>query len=402
VTAGTAKRRHRIGGHRPPPQIVLAALALVLFAAPLARAAGELFDFEVLRYRAKMLALAPYAPRPARVPESLLKLTYDQHRRIQFNAAETWWRDERLPFRDLASPTRWASRASGSSTISTSPATNSAPSSGPAISACSAGKPSTAFRRAASRSTPPSPAARSFPCFEEFWVQKPAPDARNSWSLRLLDSPSVAGAYRLTILPGGHDRRAVRARAIYRRNEVKVIGWRRSRACSGTARIRGPRTGISAPRCTTPTASCSSAAAASGSGGRSSIPTQLRVAAFADENPRGFGLLQRDRDFEHYQDLEANYHLRPSVWVEPVGAWGRRRAAGGDPHAGRDQRQHRGLLGARQPAAAGRAARIRIPDVLGARGRPAPARRLCAATRLSGVQKQPELTRFLVDFDGPT
>jgi glucans biosynthesis protein len=37
---------------------------------------------------------------------------------------------------------------------------------------------------------------------------------------------------------------------------------------------------------------------------------------------RGFGLLQRDRIFEHYGDLDADYHRRPSVWVEPIGEWG--------------------------------------------------------------------------------
>lgn len=40
------------------------------------------------------------------------------------------------------------------------------------------------------------------------------------------------------------------------------------------------------------------------------------------DSPRGFGLLQRDRDFASYQDLEARYQDRPSVWVEPIGDWG--------------------------------------------------------------------------------
>ena len=52
-------------------------------------------------------------------------------------------------------------------------------------------------------------------------------------------------------------------------------------------------------------------------------PKELRVSAFLDDTARGFGLLQRDRDFDHYQDLEANYHARPSVWIEPRGDWGR-------------------------------------------------------------------------------
>ncbi|HEX4181369.1 MAG TPA: glucan biosynthesis protein D [Caulobacteraceae bacterium] len=51
-------------------------------------------------------------------------------------------------------------------------------------------------------------------------------------------------------------------------------------------------------------------------------PSQVSVSAFADENPKGFGLLQRDRVFDHYQD-GVYYDRRPSLWVEPRGAWGR-------------------------------------------------------------------------------
>ena len=52
-------------------------------------------------------------------------------------------------------------------------------------------------------------------------------------------------------------------------------------------------------------------------------PAEPETSAFADENPRAFGLIQRARDFEHYQDAEAHYELRPSAWVEPGGDWGR-------------------------------------------------------------------------------
>ena len=51
-------------------------------------------------------------------------------------------------------------------------------------------------------------------------------------------------------------------------------------------------------------------------------PPMIHVSAFADENPRGFGLLQRDRAFDHYQD-GVYYDRRPSLWVEPQGAWGK-------------------------------------------------------------------------------
>jgi periplasmic glucans biosynthesis protein len=51
-------------------------------------------------------------------------------------------------------------------------------------------------------------------------------------------------------------------------------------------------------------------------------PMRERVSSFLDTNPRGFGLVQRDRNFDHYQDLEAVYQQRPSVWIEPLGPWG--------------------------------------------------------------------------------
>ena len=54
-------------------------------------------------------------------------------------------------------------------------------------------------------------------------------------------------------------------------------------------------------------------------------PAQLRFNAFADNNPRGFGLLQRDRNFDHYQDDGVFYERRPSLWVEPRGDWGKGR-----------------------------------------------------------------------------
>ena len=52
-------------------------------------------------------------------------------------------------------------------------------------------------------------------------------------------------------------------------------------------------------------------------------PPSLQVSSFADDNPRAFGLLQRPRDFEHYQDAEAHYEHRPSAWIEPGEGWGK-------------------------------------------------------------------------------
>jgi glucans biosynthesis protein len=51
-------------------------------------------------------------------------------------------------------------------------------------------------------------------------------------------------------------------------------------------------------------------------------PAALAVSAFSDSNPRGFGLMQRERSFAQYQDSTARVETRPSLWVEPIGAWG--------------------------------------------------------------------------------
>ena len=48
-------------------------------------------------------------------------------------------------------------------------------------------------------------------------------------------------------------------------------------------------------------------------------PDTLQTSVFLDANPRGFGLVQRRRAFTDYQDLEARYERRPSLWVEPIG-----------------------------------------------------------------------------------
>jgi glucans biosynthesis protein len=51
-------------------------------------------------------------------------------------------------------------------------------------------------------------------------------------------------------------------------------------------------------------------------------PPGVQTNSYMDHNPKGFGLIQRDRNFESYQDDGAFYNKRPSVWVEPRGNWG--------------------------------------------------------------------------------
>ncbi len=48
----------------------------------------------------------------------------------------------------------------------------------------------------------------------------------------------------------------------------------------------------------------------------------MQISTFVDENPRGFGFLQRDRSFHDYQDDDQHWEIRPSLWIEPIGDWG--------------------------------------------------------------------------------
>lgn len=50
-------------------------------------------------------------------------------------------------------------------------------------------------------------------------------------------------------------------------------------------------------------------------------PPATTASAFGDTKPRGFGLMQRDRQFGNYLD-GVHYERRPSLWVEPLGDWG--------------------------------------------------------------------------------
>ncbi len=51
-------------------------------------------------------------------------------------------------------------------------------------------------------------------------------------------------------------------------------------------------------------------------------PETLQISSFLDENPKGFGLMQRARDYAAFEDDVQHWEWRPSLWLEPLGAWG--------------------------------------------------------------------------------
>lgn len=169
------------------------------------------------------------------------------------------------------------------------------------------------------------PKGEEFPVFREFWLIKPAPNDTRMVMYALLDSPSVTGAYRFEIMPGAPTEMGVEARIFARKDILKLgVAPLTSMYMWGENHTRY----VDDFR---PEVHDSDGLLMAASNGEwiwrpISNHRQLRVSSMLDENPRGFGLLQRDRDFEHYMDMEARYEKRPSMWVIPEGNWGKGRA----------------------------------------------------------------------------
>ncbi len=399
------------------------------------------FDFDALRYRAKMLAAKPYVARPSRVPEKLRQLTYDQYRDIRFNPAQSLGRREGLPFQlqffhpgfifdktvqvselknGVETPVAFSPQFFdyGKNRLGDIPATigftgfrvlyplNTASDELGAFQGASY------FRLLCQKAVyglsarglainTGDPAGEEFPIFEEFWVQRADPEAKELVLFALLDSPSVAGAYRFVIRPGATTVAQVKA-VLYARTAIKTLGiapltsmfWHGENTTTATGDFR-------------PEVHDSDGLLLNHSGGEwlwrpLTNPEKIRTVAFGDQNPRGFGLLQRDRKFSSYEDLEANYHLRPTAWVEPVGSWGAgsvRLVELPTPDETNDN-----------------IVAFWAPDVLPPIGEPIefeyrlnwaldqirpPAGFTVATRRGRSKTHEPDLERFILDFDGP-
>lgn len=166
------------------------------------------------------------------------------------------------------------------------------------------------------------PKGEEFAIFREFWLEKPAPGVQAVTIHALLDSPSTTGAFRFLIRPGDTTTFDVEA-TFYPRTKIEQ---------PGVATLTGmfyfdenDRYRVDDWR---PAAHDSEALQLwTGSGGQLYRPlvnpVDLQFSAFGDVSPRGFGLMQRKRDFRDYQDLALNYQKRPSLWIEPIGDWQR-------------------------------------------------------------------------------
>lgn len=161
-----------------------------------------------------------------------------------------------------------------------------------------------------------------FPEFTEFWLEAPAPGQRHMVVHALMDSPSAAGAYRFTITPGAACVMEVEA-TLFPREELTHAG-----IAPLTSMFLFDRTNRNRFDDFRPAVHDSDGLLIENGNGETlwrplANPAQLQVSSFVDENPRGFGLMQRSRNLSDFADLEAHYQDRPSLWVEPKGDWGK-------------------------------------------------------------------------------
>jgi periplasmic glucans biosynthesis protein len=160
-----------------------------------------------------------------------------------------------------------------------------------------------------------------FPFFREFWIETPDATADHIVIYALLDSESATGALRFDLIPGVESiieanvtlfaRKAVPELGLAPLSSMYFVGKADRRFhddfrgelhdSDGLLIHTGAGEWIWRPL---------------------SNPVAPSASAFLDSNPRGFGLLQRDRNFSDYEDLDLAYELRPSYWVEPHEAWG--------------------------------------------------------------------------------
>lgn len=166
------------------------------------------------------------------------------------------------------------------------------------------------------------PGGEEFPDFREFWIVRPAPADKDVTIYALLDSPSVTGAYSFKVFPGVETRMDVVA-TLFLRQPVKKLGLAPLTSMFLYGENSRPERQLGwQPEIHDSDGLLLHLASGEWLWRPLQNPRVLRFADFEANDVRGFGLLQRDRDFHNYEDLETRYETRPSLWIEPAEAWG--------------------------------------------------------------------------------
>lgn len=322
------------------------------------------FDADTVINHARNLAAAPYRARPL-IPESWRNLSYDEYRKIWFDARNALWEGSDTPHRvDVFPPGLYFPQAVALHVVEKGSArplsfdlgvfdtTDKFPGveiddtlgySGLRLRA-ELEKPgifqeyavfqgASYFRgigtgeiyglsaRGLALKTG-DPMGEEFPDFTAFWMETPVAGSDTIVLHALLDSPSCTGAYRFEVTHGTVLEMKVAA-TVFARTDLTHLGIAPLTSMflfDDTMRQR-----FSDFR---PAVHDSDGLLIHNGAGEViwrplANPLTLQISAFADNNPRGFGLMQRKRKFSDFNDLEALYHNRPAVWITPGEGWGR-------------------------------------------------------------------------------
>ena len=160
-----------------------------------------------------------------------------------------------------------------------------------------------------------------FPLFRAFWIERPTPGVNQIVLHGLIDSESTAGAIRVTLRPGEITISDVEM-TLFPRVNLDHVGL----GGMAATYLFGPndRRGVDDAR--PAVYEVTGLQIHNGQGEwlwrPLSNPDTLQISAFVDQGPRGFGLLQRDRDYGAFHDDEQGFERRPSLWTVPLGDWG--------------------------------------------------------------------------------
>jgi glucans biosynthesis protein len=164
------------------------------------------------------------------------------------------------------------------------------------------------------------PRGEEFPAIRNVWIERPTLAADTLIIHAIIDSESVTGAYRFTLRPG--DATLIDTECtLFARANLDHYGIAAMSATHLSGAIDKTRLDDLRPN----VGEIDGLQMLTGKGEwlwrPVSNPTTLQTSTFVDENPRGFGFLQRDRNFDDYQDDDQHWENRPSLWIEPIGDW---------------------------------------------------------------------------------
>ncbi|AXB75112.1 glucan biosynthesis protein D [Novosphingobium sp. P6W] len=164
------------------------------------------------------------------------------------------------------------------------------------------------------------PTGEEFPAFTHFWIEQTGPDSVRVYAL--LDGPSLAGAYSFDCRNGKDSAVQDVTAALFLRKAVKQLGL----AAASSMFWYDQSNRAARPDWRPEIHDSDGLAIWAGNGERVwrplENPSVAKLHSMQAKSPKGFGLLQRDQAFDHYQDDGVFYDRRPSLWVEPKGDWG--------------------------------------------------------------------------------